>query len=155
MSLIYDCISCFPRFLCVSWVVHLLCISMMSLVPIRTFVLPLYSSWTTRNITVQLNSMVYNCKDQPTIPRQDSKPGTTHHYLRNEVHTHHIQTTAIQPLQQRRQAKVLLQAETCKCLPEHPMKEKVEGRTKNRIQRSSFTLEVKRLQKDNTNTSTQ
>ena len=39
---------------------------------------------------VQLNSMVYNCKDQPTIPRQDSKPGTTHDYRRNEVHTHHI-----------------------------------------------------------------
>jgi len=39
---------------------------------------------------VQLNSMVYNCKDQPTIPRQYSKPDTTHHYRRNEVHTHHI-----------------------------------------------------------------
>ena len=52
------------------------------------------------------------------------------------------QTTAIQPLQQRRQAKVLLQTE--KCLPDHPMKEKVEGRTKNRIKRSSFTHEVKK-----------
>ena len=39
---------------------------------------------------VQLNIMVYNCKDQPTIPRQDSRPGTTHHYRRNEVHTHNI-----------------------------------------------------------------
>jgi len=29
-------------------------------------------------------------KDQSTIPRQDLKPGTTHHYRRNEVHTHHI-----------------------------------------------------------------
>ena len=58
------------------------------------------------------------------------------------------QTTAIQPLQQRRQAKVLLQAEKYKCLPDHPMKEKVEGRTKNRIKRSSFTHEVKKLQKD-------
>ena len=42
---------------------------------------------------VQFNCMVYNCKDQPTIPRQDSKPGTTHHYRRNEVHTHHIHGT--------------------------------------------------------------
>ena len=58
------------------------------------------------------------------------------------------QTTAIQPLQQRRQSKVLLQAEKCKCLPDHPMKEKVEGRTKNRIKRSSFTHELKKLQKD-------
>ena len=32
------------------------------------------------------------------------------------------QTTAIQPLQQRRQAKFLLQAEKYKCLPDHPMK---------------------------------
>ena len=38
---------------------------------------------------VQPNSMVYNCKYQPTIPSQDSKLGTTHHYRRNEVHTHH------------------------------------------------------------------
>ena len=58
------------------------------------------------------------------------------------------QTTAMQPLQQRRQAKVLLQTEKYKCLPDHPMKEKVEGRTKNRIKRSSFTHEVKKLQKD-------
>ena len=91
--------------------------------------------------------MVYNCKDQPTILRQDSKPGTTHHYRRNEVHTHGA-TTAIQPLQQRRQAKVILQAEKYKCLPDHPMKKKVEGRTKYRIKRSSFTHEVKKLQKD-------
>ena len=59
------------------------------------------------------------------------------------------QTTAIQPLQQRRQAKVLLQTEKYKCLPDHLMKEKVECRTKNRIKRGSFTHEVKKLQKDN------
>jgi len=58
------------------------------------------------------------------------------------------QTTAIQPLQQRRQTKVLLQAEEYKCLPDHHMKEKVEGRTKNRIKRSSFTHELKKLKKD-------
>ena len=58
------------------------------------------------------------------------------------------QTTAIQPPQPRRQAKVVLQAEKYKCLPDHPMKEKVEGRTKNRLKRSSFTHEVKKLQKD-------
>ena len=57
------------------------------------------------------------------------------------------QTTAIQPLQQRRQAKVLLQAEKYKCLPDHPMKEKGEGHTKNIIKRSNFTHEVKNLQK--------
>ena len=44
--------------------------------------------------------------------------------------------------------KILLQAEKYKCLPDHPMKEKVEGRTKNRIKRSSFTHEIKKLQKD-------
>jgi len=58
------------------------------------------------------------------------------------------QTTVIQPLQQRRQTKVLPQAEKYKCLPDHPTKEKVEGRTKNRIKRSSFTHEVEKLQKD-------
>jgi len=58
------------------------------------------------------------------------------------------QTTAIQPLQQRRQENILLQAEKYKCLPDHPMKKKVECSTKNRIKRSSFTHEVKKLQKD-------
>ena len=48
------------------------------------------------------------------------------------------QTTAIQPLQQRRQAKVLLQAEKYKCLPDHPMKEKVEGRTKKQNKEKQF-----------------
>ena len=48
------------------------------------------------------------------------------------------ETTAIKPLQQRRQAKVLLHAEKYKCLPDHPMKERVEGRTKNRIKKSSY-----------------
>ena len=64
------------------------------------------------------------------------------------------QTTAIQPLQQRRQAKVLLQAEKYKCLTDHPMK--VEGRTKNRIKRSSKEA-TERLSRsaDNTNPSTQ
>jgi len=37
-----------------------------------------------------------------------------------------IAFTAKQPLQQRRQAKVLLQAEKYKCFPDHHMKEKVE-----------------------------
>ena len=69
---------------------------------------------------VQLNSMVYNCKDQPTLPRQDSKPGTTHHYRRNEVHTHHIHGAnhRYTTFKQRRQANVLLQAEKYKCLPD-------------------------------------
>ena len=71
-----------------------------------------------------------------------------------------IAFTAKQPLQQRRQAKVLLQAEKYKCFPDHLMKEKVEGRTKNRIKRSSFIHEVKKLERlscsaDNTNPSTQ
>ena len=56
------------------------------------------------------------------------------------------QTTAIKPLQQRRQPTSFFKQR--KCLPDHPMKEKVESRTKNRIKRSSFTHEIKKLQKD-------
>jgi len=43
---------------------------------------------------------------------------------------------------------VLLQAEKYKCLPDHPINEKVEGNTNNIVKRSSFTRDVKTLQKD-------
>ena len=82
-----------------------------------------------------------------SIPAHNSN--ANHNLVHVEVilcSSEHI--TAIQPLQQRRHAKVLLQAEKYKYLPDHPMKEKVQGRTKNRIKRSSFTHEVKKLQKD-------
>ena len=94
--------------------------------------------------------MVYNYKDQPTIPRQDSKPGTTHHYRRTEVHIHHIhganhryttsttETTNKSP-SSRREIQVP---------PRSSHEGVVEGRTKNRIKRSSLTHEVKKLQKE-------
>ena len=53
--------------------------------------------------------------------------------------------TGIQPLCQRREEKTLMQAEKYKCLPNHPMKQKLEGLTKNRLKRSSFVHESKRL----------
>ena len=99
---------------------------------------------------LEYSSTAWSTTDQPTIPRQDSKPGNTHHYRRNEVHTHHIHganhryTTSTTETT----SKNYFQAEKYKCLPDHHVKEKVEGRTKNRIKRSSFTHEVKKLQKD-------
>ena len=53
--------------------------------------------------------------------------------------------TEIQPLGQRREAKLLIQAEKFKCLPNHPMKNKLEGLTRNRLKRNSFVHENKRL----------
>ena len=53
--------------------------------------------------------------------------------------------TGIQPLNHRREGKVLMQAEKFRSLPNHPMKPKVEGLTKNRLKRSSFVHESKRL----------
>ena len=99
---------------------------------------------------VQLNSMVYNCKDQPTFldKIQNQALRIITGAMKSTPITCMEQTTAMQPLLQRRHAKVPLQAEKHKCLADHPMKEKVKGRTKNRIKRSSFTHEVKKLQKD-------
>ena len=53
--------------------------------------------------------------------------------------------TGIQPLALRREAKIMVQAEKFRCLPDHPMKQKLNGLTKNRLKRSSFVHESKRL----------
>jgi len=55
------------------------------------------------------------------------------------------ETAAIPPLGLRRDAKVMIQAEKFKCLPDHPMKKRMENLTKNRLKRSSFVHESKRL----------
>ena len=53
--------------------------------------------------------------------------------------------TGVQPLGQRRDAKNMMQAEKFKCLTNHPMKARLEGLTKNRLKRSSFVHESKKL----------
>ena len=55
--------------------------------------------------------------------------------------------TGIPPLSQRRNAKLLIQARKYYFLPDHPMKLKLDSLTKNRLQRSSFVHEVKKLSK--------
>ena len=56
--------------------------------------------------------------------------------------------TGVQPLQDRRNMKTLLQAEKFKCQLNHPMKAKVEGCTHNRIKRESFVHQVKKLERE-------
>ena len=53
--------------------------------------------------------------------------------------------TGVQPLGQRRDVKNMMQAEKFKCLTNHPMKTRLEGLTKNRLKRSSFVHESKKL----------
>ena len=53
--------------------------------------------------------------------------------------------TGAQPLGRRRDAKNMMQAEKYKCLTNHPMKTRLEGLTKNRLKRSSFVHESKKL----------
>ena len=53
--------------------------------------------------------------------------------------------TGVQLLGQRRDAKNMMQAEKFKCLTNHPMKTRLEGLTKNRLKRSSFVHESKKL----------
>lgn len=62
--------------------------------------------------------------------------------------------TGIQPLQKRRQTKVLLQADKFKALPDHPMKARLEGFTKNRLKRGSFVHEAKKLTREYASTLT-
>ncbi|XP_052213548.1 uncharacterized protein LOC127832237 [Dreissena polymorpha] len=55
--------------------------------------------------------------------------------------------TGIQPLQERRDVKILLQTEKYTCLTDHPMSARVKGYTKNRIKRSHFVHGAKKLDK--------
>ena len=58
------------------------------------------------------------------------------------------EVTGVQPLQDRRNMKTLLQAEKFKCQLKHPMKAKVEGHTRNRLKRESFVHQVKKLERE-------
>ena len=53
--------------------------------------------------------------------------------------------TGAQPLGQRRDAKNMMQAEKFKCMTYNHMKTKLEGLTNNRLKRSSFVHESKKL----------
>ena len=53
--------------------------------------------------------------------------------------------TGVQFLGQRRDAKNIMQAEKFKCLTNHPMKTRLQDLTKNRLIRSSFVHESKKL----------
>ncbi|XP_053376916.1 uncharacterized protein LOC128547772 [Mercenaria mercenaria] len=55
--------------------------------------------------------------------------------------------TAIPPLAKRRESKTLVQTSKYKYLPDHPMKAKLEGLTKNRLKRGSFVHETRKLNK--------
>jgi hypothetical protein len=53
--------------------------------------------------------------------------------------------TTIPPLSHRRDAKALVQASKYEFLPDHPMTQKFQGLTKNRLRRDSFLHEAKKL----------
>ena len=55
------------------------------------------------------------------------------------------EVTTIPPLAKRRESKALVQASKYQFLPDHPMKTKLEGLTKNRLKRSSYVHETKKL----------
>ena len=58
------------------------------------------------------------------------------------------EVTGVQPLQDRRNMKTLLQAEKFKCQLDHPMKAKVEGFTRGRLKRDSFVHQAKKLERE-------
>ena len=56
--------------------------------------------------------------------------------------------TGVQPLQDRRNMKILLQTERFKCQLNPSMKVKVEGFTSSRLKRDSFVHQVKKLERE-------
>uniref|UniRef100_A0A0B7BTD2 Uncharacterized protein n=1 Tax=Arion vulgaris TaxID=1028688 RepID=A0A0B7BTD2_9EUPU len=53
----------------------------------------------------------------------------------------------IQPLEDRRRRKVILQTERIKRMPHHPLHEKMAARTKNRLKRTSLNHKAKEIGK--------
>ena len=95
---------------------------------------------------IWLHSMVNHSKDQPTGPWQGPGPGTPSDHSCDAVHINHMERlTGLQPLGQQRDAKNMMQEEKFSCLTNHPMKTRLEDLTKNRLKRSSFVHESKKL----------
>ena len=59
-------------------------------------------------------------------------------------------TTGVEPLESRRQAKLLTHAEKMKRLPDHPLHNRIQDLTKNRLKRKSLNHLVKQHQKRQT-----
>jgi len=57
--------------------------------------------------------------------------------------------TTIPPHNHRRDAKALVQAAKYEFLPNHPMAQKLQGLTKNRLRRESYVYEAKKLTRAN------
>ena len=60
------------------------------------------------------------------------------------------EVTGIQPLKKRRNTNIILPAHKYECLPDHSIKMKLQAFTKNRLKRSSFVHEAKKLNKQKT-----
>jgi hypothetical protein len=58
-------------------------------------------------------------------------------------------TAGVEPLESRRQTKILTHAEKLKRLPDHPLHHKLQDPTKNRLKRKSLNHLVKEMQRDN------
>ena len=59
-------------------------------------------------------------------------------------------TAEVQPLEDRRQEKILIQGEKLKRLQSHPLHQKLQAPTKNRLKRQSLNHQVKAQQRKNT-----
>ena len=59
-------------------------------------------------------------------------------------------TARVEPLESRRRAKLLTHAEKMKCVPDHPLHNRLQDLTKNRLKRKSFNHLVKQHQKRQT-----
>ena len=59
-------------------------------------------------------------------------------------------TADLQPLGTRREYKILAQVQKTKRLPSHPLHDKLQDRTKNRLKRRSLNHVVKDLQREHT-----
>ena len=101
---------------------------------------------------VCLHNLGYCLKNQQKQARQSAEHGPENHLRCYEKHTKIQQmekTADLQPLERRCEYKAAIQWEKLKRLSSHPLHQKLQQGTKNRLKRKSFKHKLKDLQKEN------
>ena len=88
-------------------------------------------------------------KSNRTDPGQNIEPGPSFDHRSNEDHaiTEMEKLTSVPPLSQIRDTKIMLQAEKFSSMPNHSMQQRLQNLMKNRLKRSSFIHDSKKLRR--------
>ena len=98
---------------------------------------------------VCLHNLGYCLKNQQKQARQSAEHGPENYLRCYEKHTNPTNGKDYRPLECRREYKAATQGEKLKRLTSHPLHQKLQHGTQNRLKRKSFKHKLKDLQKEN------